>query len=279
MQIYRLFVVSLGMLPTCFALAEEATVTQHREDIHDMPASGHTLISNVSLVSDYLYRGISQSGAKPAIQGGFDYADSSGFYAGAWSSSISWISDYYTATAGAGGGNNAGLELDTYFGFKSSFGGDFSYDLGYLRYNYPSGNYAPGATKPDTDEIYGMIGYKWVTVKYSHSLGKTFMVPDAKGTYYLDLSASHSIPGTSLTLGAHAGRQKYKGSSAAYVAAGGPSASYSDYKLSISKELRGFVAGLGYSKTSASTAPGAFYKVLDKDLGRGKAVMSLSRTF
>ncbi len=268
MQIYRLFAVSLGILSASSVLAEEAAST-----------SGHTLTSNVSLVSDYLFRGISQSGAKPALQGGFDYAHSSGFYAGVWGSSISWISDAYTATGGAAGANNAGLEVDTYLGFKSSFAGDFSYDAGYLRYNYPAGDYAAGATKADTNEIYGSIGYKWITAKYSYSLGKTFMVPDARGTHYLDLSASYPVPGTSMTLVAHAGRQKYKGSSAAYVAAGGPSASYSDYKLGISGEFKGLVAGLAYSKTNASTAPGAFYKVLNKDLGKGKVVLSISRTF
>lgn len=268
MQIYRWIVVSLGILSASSALAEEAA-----------SASQHTLTSNVSLVSDYLFRGISQSGAKPALQGGFDYAHSSGFYAGAWGSSISWVSDAYTAAGGAAGANNAGLEVDTYLGFKGNFAGDFSYDAGYLRYNYPAGDYAPGATKADTDEIYGLIGYKWITAKYSHSLGKTFMVPDARGTYYLDLSASYPIPNTNLVLGAHAGRQKYKGSSAAYMAAGGPSASYSDYRLSVTKDFSGFVAGLAYSKTNASTAPGAFYKVLNKDLGKGKVVLSLSRTF
>ena len=58
--------------------------------------------ANVALVTNYLYRGISQTGGKPAIQGGFDYAHSSGFYAGVWGSNISWIGDLVpTGTAGA----------------------------------------------------------------------------------------------------------------------------------------------------------------------------------
>jgi len=242
------------------------------------PASPHTFTSNVSLISDYLYRGISQTGQKPALQGGFDYAHSSGFYAGAWGSSISWLSDAYTASAGTAGANNAGLELDTYLGFKNSFATDFSYDVGFLRYNYP-GSYAPGATKGDTNEIYGALGYKWITAKYSYSLDKTFGVPDARGTDYIDLSASYPIPDTGITVGAHVGKQKYKGSSAAYIAAGGPQASYTDYKLSVSKDFSGYVLGLAYSSTNASTIPGAFYKVLNKDLGRATTVLSLSRSF
>ena len=279
MQKTRLLVAVLSVLFALPVLAEEAAVTQHKEDIHVIPASAHTVTSNVGLFSDYIFRGISQTGTRPAIQGGFDYAHSSGFYAGAWGSSISWISDAYTATAGTAGANNASLELDTYFGFKNSFAGDFSYDVGFLRYNYPAGTYAPGATKADTDEIYGLVGYKWVTAKYSYSLRDTFMVPDARGTYYFDLSANYSIPDTGVTLGAHAGRQAYKGSSAAYVAAGGTVASYTDYKLSVTKDISGYVLGLAYSNTNAKAGVGQFYNVLGKDLGRGTAVLSLSRSF
>ena len=278
MQKTRLPIAILSALFALPVLAEETAATKHKEDVHVVPASAHTVTSNVGLFSDYIFRGISQTGQKPALQGGFDYAHSSGFYAGAWGSSISWISDYYTATAGAGGANNAGLELDTYLGFKSSFAGDFSYDIGYLRYNYP-GTYVPGTIKADTDEIYGLIGYKWITAKYSYSLRETFMVPDARGTYYIDLSASYTIPDTGITLGAHVGRQKYKGSSAAYVAAGGPMASYTDYKLSVAKDFSGFVLGLAYSNTNAKAGAGQFYNVLGKDLGKGTAILSLSRSF
>ena len=109
----------------------------------DSPFSG-----NVSLTTDYLYRGISQTAGKPAIQGGFDYANPNGFYAGVWGSNISWISDA-TIPASASG---ASVELDTYLGFRNSFAEDFSYDVGFLRYNYP-GFYASGVTKADTNEV------------------------------------------------------------------------------------------------------------------------------
>jgi len=271
MQQTKLLVAILGALFALPALAEEAAVTQHKEDIHVIPASEHTVTGNVSLVTDYIYRGISQTGQKPAIQGGFDYAHSRGFYAGVWGSSISWLSD-------AGVAASASLELDTYFGFKSSFATDFNYDVGFLRYNYP-GTYVAGATKGDTDEIYGLIGYKWITAKYSYALGDTFGVPDAKGTSYFDLSASYAIPDTGVTLGAHYGKQTYQGSSAkhnAAIVAGTPT--YADYKLSATKDFSGYVFGLAYSKTNA--ASGGFYTSLQgRDLGRGTAVLSISRSF
>lgn len=225
--------------------------------------------ANVSLVSDYLYRGISQTGTKPAIQGGFDYAHASGFYAGVWGSNISWLSDAGTAT-------NASVELDTYLGFSSSFAEDFTYDVGFLRYNYP-GTYAAGAVKADTDEIYGALGYKWVTAKYSYSLGKTFGVPDAKGTNYLEINADFPLA-EGFSVSAHVGKQTYKGSSAAYIAAGGPAATYTDYKLGVTKELGGFELGLAYSKTNAPSA-GFYTNLQGKDLGKGTAVLSLNRSF
>ena len=252
-------------------MAADVETTEHKEGKHIIPETAHhTITSNVGLFSNYLYRGISQTGGKLAIQGGFDYARTGGFYAGVWGSNISTLSDAAVA-------NSASLELDTYAGYKSA-AGDVSYDLGFLRYNYP-GSYGAGKTKADTNEVYGALAYSIVTVKYSYSLGDTFGVPDSKGTSYMELNAGYSIPDTGVTLGAHYGKQKYKGSSVEYttaIASGTPT--YTDYKLSASKDFSGYVFGLAYSKTNA----GAFYTSAtpeQKKLGKGTAVLSLTRSF
>ncbi len=255
MQKNKLLVAALGALFALPALAADAPP--------------YTITSNVSLVSDYLYRGISQTGANPAIQGGFDVAHASGVYVGVWGSNISWLSDGGVAA-------NASVELDTYFGFRSSFATDFSYDVGYLRYNYP-GEYTPSATKADTDEIYGLVGYKWVTLKYSHSLGDTFGIADAGGTSYIELNASYPVSDTGITLGAHYGKQTYKGAPADALEAAGTTATYTDYKLSATKDFSGFILGLAYSKTN--TPVGGWNTVLGNDLGKGTAVLSLARSF
>ena len=57
------------------------------------PAS--PLSFNVGVTSNYVFRGISQTHGKPAIQGGIDYLHPSGFYVGAWASSITWVKDAY----------------------------------------------------------------------------------------------------------------------------------------------------------------------------------------
>jgi uncharacterized protein (TIGR02001 family) len=238
------------------------------------PAPTPAVTGNVALVTNYLYRGISQTSGKPAIQGGFDYAHASGFYAGAWGSNISWL----PATG-------ASLELDTYLGFKNSFATDYSYDVGFLRYNYP-GYYVPGATKGDTNEIYGLIGWKWVTFKYSHSQGDTFGVKDASGTSYIDLSASYTVEGSGLILGAHYGQQKFKGSTAdaaknSYIAGVSQDPSYSDYNVSIGKDFSGYVVGLKYSSTNAKKGGAYTFTQADgtvTDLGKSTVVLSVTHS-
>ena len=237
----------------------------------DVPASPHTITANVGLTSDYIFRGISQTSGNPAIQGGIDYAHSSGFYAGVWGSNISWISDFNA-------GVSSSLELDTYFGFRNSFADDFTYDVGFIRYNYPASNYAVGATKADTDEIYGAIGYKWVTAKYSYGLGKFLTVPGASGTNYLEINANYPIADSGITLGAHYGKQAYKGTAADALALAGTSATYSDYKLSVAKDFSGYVVSLAYTDTNART-PGFYTTLAGKDLSRSTAVLSMTHAF
>ncbi len=100
------------------------------------PASEHTITGNLGLFSSYRFRGIEQTWGKPAIQGGFDYAHSSGLYLGNWNSNVSeW--------AGYPGGS---IEMDFYGGYKTSFG-DYGLDVGGLYYYYPGTDLAGKTVK------------------------------------------------------------------------------------------------------------------------------------
>jgi uncharacterized protein (TIGR02001 family) len=103
-----------GLALTQLAMAEETSATP--------AADPSPITANVTVVNDYRYRGISQSNFQPAIQGGFDYAHSSGFYIGNWNSSISWISD-------ANKGTSAPVEMDFYAGFKHDWSTGLSLTL------------------------------------------------------------------------------------------------------------------------------------------------------
>ena len=79
------------------------------------PAPDWTFSSNVGLFSEYIFRGIAQTAGKPAVQGGFDLAHSSGFYAGTWASNVSWLEDFNAY-------NRSSVEWDFYAGFKHASG-------------------------------------------------------------------------------------------------------------------------------------------------------------
>lgn len=227
------------------------------------PASPHTITGNVGLFSQYIFRGLTQTNKEPAIQGGFDYSHSSGLYAGTWASNISWLKENFSVpglTAGqySGGGS---LEWDFYGGFKGNIGKtDFTYDLGLLYYWYP-GDVTPGCTigavacpKGDTLELYGALGWKWFTVKYSHSIDdKTFGLPNSRGTYYLDLSASVPLGESGFTAIAHWGKQKYDGQIPGLAMNNDTLASYEDWKIGISYALpKDFTIGAFYTDTSGA---------------------------
>ncbi|MDD3354661.1 TorF family putative porin [Zoogloea sp.] len=227
------------------------------------PAPEHAFTSNVTLASEYIYRGIGQTNRKPALQGGFDYAHASGFYAGIWGSNVSWLSD--GSATGAKISNS--LELDFYGGFKNTVG-DFGYDVGLLQYYYP-GTYPSGFNSPNTLEGYAAVSYSILTLKYSHSFTDLFGWVDSKNSGYLDLTATYELmPG--LNVVGHVGRQKVNGD-----ASGG--ASYTDYKLGVTKDFSGTVVGLSYVATNASEA--WYTNAFNKDLGKDRFVLSVTRSF
>lgn len=191
--------------------------------------------SNVTLTTNYLYRGVTQTGDRGAIQGGMDYANANGVYVGVWGSNISWLSDSGAYTKGAG------LELDTYGGYKGT-AGDVTYDVGFLRYNY-SGEYSAPTVSANTNELYGAVGYKWVTAKYSRSLGNLFGVADSKGSSYLELNGSYTVEGPAVILSAHYGKQTVAGT-------GNDGLTYSDYNLKAAKDFGGYVFGVLINKTN-----------------------------
>jgi uncharacterized protein (TIGR02001 family) len=236
------------------------------------PASPHTISANVGLYSQYIFRGLTQTNADPALQGGFDYEHASGFYAGTWGSNISWLSDDQVYTSSS-------LELDFYGGYQGDIGKTgFGYDVGLLYYAYP-GTVPAGVAKADTLEAYGALTWKWITAKYSQSLGnKTFGVEDSRGTWYLDLSAE--IPLTDkLNLTLHWGKQKFKGTS------GGVSnnsvASFEDYMIGIDYSLpKDFTVGLFFTGTDMSSAQKAFYtNGENRFLGKDALTVFVQKTF
>jgi uncharacterized protein (TIGR02001 family) len=229
-------------------------------------AAESTLSFNAGVVSDYRYRGLSQSRLEPAVQGGLDYAHKSGFYVGAWGSSIKWIKD--TGTHNSTTGVKGSMELDVYGGYKWATG-SVAYDVGVLRYEYVRNNLqtVPLYANANTTEVYGAATYGVFTAKYSHALTNLFGNPNSKDSYYVDLSAAFDM-GSGYTLTPHIGYQSVKNV---------VNASYTDYSVTLAKDL-----GNGLSATAAVVGTNAnegFYSLLGKYNGKTGAVVGLKYTF
>jgi len=264
------------MKKTLLSLAAAAVVTSVPILVHAEDAN--PLSFNVSLTTDYRYRGISQSRLKPALQGGADYTLPNGFYVGTWGSTISWIKDagkLVTPTVDTG---SAPVEIDLYGGYKGEIHKDFTYDLGVLQYWYPGNKLSElvPLKNANTFEIYGALTYGPVTVKYSHSLttlfGAVTSAGDSKGSGYLDVSASFDA-GSGFTIAPHIGHQKVKNWS---------DGSYTDYSLTVSKDAAGFTWSGAVVGTDAKHDPNAVFAYPSpsgKNLGRNGLVLAVKKTF
>jgi uncharacterized protein (TIGR02001 family) len=248
-----------ALLVTAFAnqaaLADEpqlATPQEHEAE----------LTFNAALVSDYRYRGISQTRLAPALQAGPDFVHKpSGFYVGAWTSSIQWTKD-------AGGGGD--VELDLYAGNRGELAKDLGYDIGALTYVYPSNGlgHVAGFVSANTTEVYGQLSYGPGLIKYSHAVSNLFGFADSKGSGYLDLAANPDV-GHGYLANLHLGHQRVLHNAAA---------SYSDWKIGVTKDYGMVTAALAMIGTNAgkdayaSPANGKF-------LGKSALVLTIGRSF
>ena len=207
---------------------------------------------NVGVVSDYRVRGITQTANQPSVQGGVDYAHSSGAYVGAWAASnLKWIQEFNGATKG-------NYEIDLYGGYKAELMPGLSYDVGAITYQYP-GNDSGDAASPGgstslsnatTYEFYGALTYKIFTLKYNQSVGDFLGIKNSNASRYWDLSASFDL-GSGYTLVPHVGRQSIPANEGNAV----NNADYTDYALTLTKDFgKGITGSLAYVGTNADEA-------------------------
>lgn len=173
--------------------------------------------ANAAVTNNYIWRGLTQTTNEPAVQGGIDYANDNGFYAGTWVSNVQYESD-----------DAYSYEHDLYFGFSG--GDEITWDVGYLYYNYDSN------AGYDFGEVYGTLGFgdfsvtAWILANAEpdeapgedFGFGSTFYI---SGDYSIPLSNGAEI---GLHLGFHDGdfQESFNGTSDSYI----------DYGVSIAKD-------------------------------------------
>lgn len=238
---------------------------------------------NVALTTDYVFRGLTQTWGRPAVQGGADL-DAGGFHAGFWGSSISGRS--YPGGV---------LELDLYADYGRSPAPGWSWRVGLYGYVYPGANLdrarpALPSRSPNTLEANAALSWKWLTLKYSRALTNYFGVDveqgydgDSKGTGYLQLDAVVPLD-DAWSLALHAGRTHYTTWLVAPLASGATDPSYTD--LGATLKYR-FAAHWSASLGITHAGNGAFYRrtasFLDfvdvRDVGGTRGFLMLQGTF
>ena len=214
------------------------------------------LSANVALVSDYRFRGISQTDTNAAIQGGFDAAFEPGFYLGTWASSVDFgdIDD--------GSGSYGTMEIDYYTGWAGPIGDtDFAIDVGYAYYAYPGDTVDPTG---DYGEFY--IKPSWKDLAFSVYYSDDFYAETGEAWYY---GADYSLGFLEdFSIGFHAGYSDFEDEFLTDNAD-----SYTDYSVTLGYSFKGVDFSVAWVGTDLDDT-----ECFDSNLCDDTAVFSISKS-
>ncbi len=207
---------------------------------------GSPISGNVSLTTDYVWRGYSQTDEDPAISGGFDFESESGFSVGVWGSNVGFAPD-------------ADFEFDIYAGYGGETDAGLGWSVGFIRYMYP-GTIDGVSGDLDWNEYNASASYGMFSASLNYSndvygLGET-------GIYYtvgLEYGLSNDF-----TLAAGLGFYDYDDSIFGDTV--------QDYHIGISKDFSGLGFDLSYYSTNGAGTD--FYG----DVADGRLVISVSKS-
>lgn len=222
-----------------------------------MGADAASYSGNVAVATDYVFRGISQTQERPAIQGGFDATFDSGIYAGIWASNVNF-------------GTDASTEMDYYGGYSGSFGcASCSYKIGFIYYDYD------GDPQFDYVEAAASVTYGGLTIGLNYSPeylgdGTTDAVGDEVEFYYPYANYSYALP-ADFTLALHVAMNIMSEDG---VFEPGED-EYTEWSLGVSRtfaEIGGITLGLTYWDTTVDDLFG-----VDADDADARVVFSASK--
>jgi len=263
-----------------FLIASLAATTPVRAE-GDSP---HAFTGNVALTTNYMFRGVSQTGNGPAIQGGFNYSYTPlNLNAGIWASNVdsssgtSYYVDNSTGTPVVTDATNpnaqqvilsnpgysgASMETDFLVSWTPTYD-KLSLDLGYVRYEY----FQTDNTANNTNEFHLGLGYDltYVKPKFTASYSDDFF--GFGEAWYYDLTMAVPLPYDFTLTGHYGWNQSNKSpNQGGYV-------DYEDYSVSISREFGGFGFALAWvDRTQTDTCVSPF------DCG-STAVFTISKAF
>ena len=255
-------------------------------------SSSLSVTGSASFTNDYIWRGLTQTFGKPALQVGVEMQHESGAYLGAWGSNVTerWIP-------------GANLELDVYGGLRMPIPAveDLGLDLGLIYVYYPGGDYAKAldgntfkGASPNTLEAYVGATYKSVSLKYGRTLTKFYgwnennsapgvfsaTAPSAgvtgstRGSQYVELNLSHEI-GEGWVASGQLGHQWIAHSKGL---------DWSYYRIGVTKSLpANWSVGIAYSRTNEPKAFENYASLTGNgdtvDAAHPRLLVSVSRQF
>lgn len=211
------------------------------------PAGDLDVTMNAGLTTDYIFRGVSQTQGNGAIQGGLDIAHDSGLYVGTWASNVDF-------------GGKASVEFDYYLGFGGDITEDVSYDLGWIKYDYP------GEAALNFSEYYGSVS------AYGFTLGANYSndFAGSNSTLYSYIGYEYTLP-MDIGLALQYGDYDFKDA----LVVGGED-SYNDWSVGLSKTCMGLDFALTYTDTDLSGVTQGFFG--KKDNSESNLTLSVSKT-
>jgi uncharacterized protein (TIGR02001 family) len=226
-----------GVACVAFAIASLSTPAFAEEA--DAETKAITINGTATVVSDYRFRGISQTDKGPALQGSITATHESGLYASVWGSSV----DEYIAAG-------ADQEIDLIAGFKKSMD-DTTIDVGGIYYYYPGSSQILPGYNSDFLEVYGSVAQAIgpvtakVAVNYAPSQKALDYGFGKEDNLYANLGLSASIPDTGVGLSAGIGRSFTK----SFLSGG---IKYTDWSVGATYTTGPVTLGVAYVDTNAS---------------------------
>lgn len=247
------------MKKTMLALAAlgAATTLSTTAFAHEEEAKGpFTVSGSAGLVSDYRFRGVSQSDKEMAIQGGVTITHDSGFYIGTWASNLSgW---------GTFGGSN--MELDIYGGYAFQLSDSAKLDVGLTWYMYPGGSDTTDFGEPyvklssDIGPVSALVGVAYAPKQ--RALGNfsntPFSVGQKEDNLYIWGDAAVAIPGTPLKLKGHVGYSDGNPGLGPNGTSLAPTGKYVDWLIGAEAAVGPVTLGISYVDTDISDAESAY---------------------
>jgi len=240
---------------SALALVASATPVLAQDDTKEF-----TITGSAALVSDYRFRGISQSNKRLAAQASATITHSSGFYGSFWASSID---DYVAA--------GSDTELDLIGGYSTTISG-VTLDGGALYYVYST---ASKGANTDFLELYASakVAFGPATVKvgaaYAPKSNALTVGSGKEDNLYLYSDLGYAIPDTGFALSAHIGHSFDK----SFITGG----EYTDWSLGAAYTWRNVTFGVQYVDTDMPY--GQFINAFGKNEGKAGVVGTVTYAF